>query len=386
MSFRKVTSAIFISAFIFSAANALDKIPFTITSSDGKQVTIDIPADLAPLVEQNKTQIEKALKENGITEDKIKGAGDVAKSYEAQIDQIYEDYKKRYPQLTSPYADTIGQLNNFCDQLVDVIPNTQGFQNIYADAWIGKLIPSAHFGAGVNVGASSIDVSSLKKTAEALDINVGDIPDTLAFPTISADLRIGGIILPFDVGITAMKFDSSTVSAIENAIDPMNFDYYVIGGDVRYALLKGGMLKPKVSLGAGYYYTSGSVGVRNDKASASLDFSSQAYLLEAQASIKLLFLIPFVGTKLIYSKTDINWAVDAKWDQFIDSNASEFGNLIDQGILPSHFSGNSSGSSFHPQIFGGFGLDLFIMTATATVGYDLKSKIISGAISTRISW
>lgn len=375
MNFRKSISIFVTSTLVLALADAAT---ITLQASDGP-VTINVPDDLAPLIEQNKGKIEESLKSNSVTSSTVSG-------YETQITQVYDDYKAKYPNATSPFTDTVGNLNVLCDELVDTIPNTQGIQNIYADAWIGKLIPSAHFGAGVNVGASSLDISSLKKTASALDINVGDIPDNLAFPTINADLRVGGILLPFDIGIAVMKFDSSTIGALEKAIDPMSFDYFVIGGDFRYALLKGGMLKPKVSIGAGYYYTSGNLSVKNDQASASLGFSSQAYLLEAQASIKLLFLIPFVGTKLIYSKTDVDWTVDAQWKNIITTGASDFGNMVDQGIIPSHFSGKSNSTSFHPQVFGGVGFDFFVLSATVSLGYDIKSKIVSGAVSTRLSW
>lgn len=369
---------------ILFAAGAFSQtitVPVTIQAADGS-VTINIPSDLAPLINQNMAQIEQALKTNNINKSKIEGDS----GYEGQILKVYDDYKVRFPGLKSPFEDTVGNINNFCDDLVDVIPNTQGIQNIYADAWIGKLIPGAHFGAGVNAGASSIDISAIKKTAQAMDIDTKDIPDTFGFPTISADLRIGGIFLPFDIGVAVMKFDSSKASAVEKAIDPMNFDYCVFGGDFRYAILKGGMFKPKVSIGAGYYYTNGSVGISNDQASASLNFTSESYILEAQASCKLLFLVPFVGTKMIYSKTNIDWKVDAKWNRIFDSTAPDYAEMLSVGILPSHFSGESSGSGLHPQVFGGVGFDFFIMSATVSAAYDIKSKIISGAVSARISW
>lgn len=377
MKFKRIFSVLFTAILIISWANA-KKISFSI--KNGETAEIEIPDDLAPLIEQNKKQIENALINNSI--DKT-----TAESYGDQIKSMYDKYAAEY-NFESPYGATVGNLNKFSDALVDTIPNTQGIQNIYADAWIGNLIPNAHFGAGINVGASSMDVSSLKKTAEALDIDAGDIPDTLVFPTINADLRVGGFILPFDVGIAVMKFDSSSIGAIKNAIDPMTFDYYVFGGDIRYALLEGGILRPKVSVGAGYYYTSGSFGVNNDEANAALDFSSKAFLLEAQASIKLLCLIPFIGTKLIYSKTNVDWDVGVDLKELIPNTGTinNFNDMVAYGILPEHFNGGSSNSSFHPQIFGGVGFDFFVLSATISLGYDIKSEIISGALSTRISW
>ena len=381
MNFRR--DFLIAGASILFAAGAFSQtitVPVTIQAVDGP-VTINIPSDLAPLINQNMAQIEATLKANNVSSEALQ-------KYETQINNFYENYKQEFSGSMTPFTDTMNGLNGFCDNLVDTIPNTQGIQNIYADAWIGKFIPSVHFGAGVNAGASSIDITALKNTATALDIDVGNVPDMLAFPTINADIRMGGFILPFDVGVVAMKFDSSTLGGLEEKIDPMTFDYFVIGGDFRYGLLKGGMLKPKLSIGAGYYYTRGSVGISNEKASAALDFSSQAYLFEAQTSIKLLFLIPFVGTKLIYSKTNVDWSADAKWNQLVNftGDNSILEDAINNGVLPSHFSGESSGSGLHPQVFGGVGFDFFIMSATVSAAYDIKSKIISGAVSARISW
>ena len=374
MNLKKISSAIFAAGIAVFMANA-ESITFKV--KDG-EATLDIPSDLVPLVNQHKAQIEAALAKNGVTENTSTG-------YQKQINDFYDKYKSQFPSDT-PFTDTVNGLNDFCDDLVDTIPNTQGVQNIYADAWIGKFLPGVHFGAGINVGASSLDISSLKDTAAALDIDTGDIGDTFAFPTINADLRIGGIILPFDIGVAVMKFDSSSYGAIEDAIDPVSFDYTVVGGDIRYALIKGGMLRPKVSVGAGYYYTSGSIEVKDDTASAGMDFSSKAFIMEAQASIKLLFLVPFVGTKLIVSKTKVDWSVDANWAELIDVKDDSLAGIINNGILPSHFKDSTSSTTFHPQLFGGVGFDLGIMSLTTTLGYDVKSSIISGAVSARISW
>lgn len=379
MNLKKISCAILaagIAVFMANAELPKAKVEFQLKGDSKK--SLNIPADLAPLVNQYKGQIEQALITNNVTSSEWD-------DYQTQIDKFYQEYGNQFSSAT-PFTDTIDGLNDFCDDLVDSIPNTQGMQNIYADAWIGKLIPGAHFGGGINVGASSLDISALKDTAAALEIDTGDIGDTLAFPTVNADLRLGGILLPFDIGVAVMKFDSSSYSFVEDAIDPVSFDYYVVGGDIRYALIKGGMLRPKVSVGAGYYYTSGSIEVKDDTASAGMDFSSKAFIMEAQASIKLLFLVPFVGTKLIVSKTKVDWSVDANWAELIDVKDDSLAGIINNGILPSHFEDSTSSTTFHPQLFGGVGFDLGIMSLTTTLGYDVKSSIISGAVSARISW
>lgn len=125
------------------------------------------------------------------------------------VNEAYENIKDYIP-TDSPFTVAENGLNDFCDDLADVIPNSQTQQNVYAEAWIGKLFPGFHFGAGVNAGVSALDVSTLKDAALALGVDdVKDINDTLVFPTITVDARLGGIILPFDIGVTAMSIDTS---------------------------------------------------------------------------------------------------------------------------------------------------------------------------------
>lgn len=120
MNFRR--DFLIAGASILFAAGAFSQtitVPVTIQAADGP-VTINIPSDLAPLINQNMAQIEQALKTNNINKSKIEGDS----GYEGQILKVYDDYKERFPGLKSPFEDTVGNINNFCDDLVDVIPNT----------------------------------------------------------------------------------------------------------------------------------------------------------------------------------------------------------------------------------------------------------------------
>ena len=359
---------------------ASDTITITLTASDGTY-DAQIPADLSSLVSGRTDLINSALQSNSVTTSTLKSIIDA-------LNETYSNIDDYIPTL-QPFTDIQNGLNGFCDDLADTVPNTQPLQNTYAEAWIGKLI---HFGAGVNVGVSQLDISALKDATLALGIDeVDDIEDTLVFPTVTADIRLGGIILPFDVGFTFMSVDTSSLgSAVEDAIDPVVFDYFAIGFDVRYALLQGKhFLKPRVSVGAGYYYTEGSVGVDDESAKASLDFSAQTFVLNAQGSAQFLCFIPFAGVRGLFSKTKADWSISADWPSIIGSDeyTSYLQDAMDYGILPSSLGGSgSSDFKFYPQIFGGIGIDLFIMTMTVSASYDFASSIASAAVSARIAW
>lgn len=369
--------------FAASGLFAIDYKQITVKDINGVSVTIDIPSDVFSLVEGRESEINDALNKYKVDASKIREA-------ESAVKDAYENIKDYIP-TDSPFTVAENGLNDFCDDLADVIPNSQTQQNVYAEAWIGKIFPGFHFGAGVNAGVSALDVSTLKDAALALGVDdVKDINDTLVFPTITVDARLGGIILPFDIGVTAMSIDTSKMDSVDKAIDPVAIDFFTLGADIRYAIFQGGFMRPKWSVGAGFYYTKGGVDVDDDSAKASLDFKSTTFMVNTQASIKLLCLVPFIGGRALFSKTSVDWKVKANWASIIADEADNYyDGVLDAltwGILPSSFSGSSSGFSVYPQVFGGIGLDLLFLNLTVSGSYDIASKIPSAAVSVRVAW
>ena len=369
--------------FAASGLFAIDYKQITVKDVNGVSVTIDIPSDVFSLVEGRESEINDALKTYKVDASKIREA-------ESAVKDAYENIKGYIP-TDKPFTVAENGLNDFCDDLADVIPNSQTQQNVYAEAWIGKIFPGFHFGAGVNAGVSALDVSTLKDAALALGVDdVKDINDTLVFPTITVDARLGGIILPFDIGVTAMSIDTSKMDSVDKAIDPVAIDFFTLGADIRYAIFQGGFMRPKWSVGAGFYYTKGGVDVDDDTAKASLDFKSTTFMVNTQASIKLLCLVPFIGGRALFSKTSVDWKVNADWARIIAKESDTYyegvANALKWGILPRSFSGSSSGFSVYPQVFGGIGLDLMFLNLTVSGSYDIASKIPSAAVSVRVAW
>lgn len=369
--------------FAASGLFAIDYKQITVKDINGVSVTIDIPSDVFSLVEGRESEINDALHENKVTKSQIENAANM-------VNEAYANIKNYIP-TDSPFTVAENGLNDFCDDLADVIPNSQTQQNVYAEAWIGKIFPGFHFGAGVNAGVSALDVSTLKDAALALGVDdVKDINDTLVFPTITVDARLGGIILPFDIGVTAMSIDTSKMDSVDKAIDPVAIDFFTLGADIRYAIFQGGFMRPKWSVGAGFYYTKGGVDVDDDTAKASLDFKSTTFMVNTQASIKLLCLVPFIGGRALFSKTSVDWKVNAEWASIIAKESDTYyegvADALKWGILPSSFSGSSSGFSVYPQVFGGIGLDLLFLNLTVSGSYDIASKIPSAAVSVRVAW
>ena len=123
MNLKKISCAILAAGIAVFMANAeLPKAKVEFQLKDGSKKSLNIPADLAPLVNQYKGQIEQALITNNVTSSEWD-------DYQTQIDKFYQEYGNQFSSAT-PFTDTIDGLNDFCDDLVDSIPNTQGMQNI----------------------------------------------------------------------------------------------------------------------------------------------------------------------------------------------------------------------------------------------------------------
>ena len=91
-------------------------------------------------------------------------------------------------------------LDDFSKELGFSIPQAAVQQNVYAEAFIGKIFPAVppHFAVGIDAGLTHLNTSGLAKAADKLRIS--GVKDDLYLPVFNADIRIGGVIFPFDVG------------------------------------------------------------------------------------------------------------------------------------------------------------------------------------------
>lgn len=278
-------------------------------------------------------------------------------------------------------------LDDFAGELGIAVPQAAVQQNVYADAFIGKVFPSVppHFAVGFNAGLTHINTEGLADAADKLGIS--DIEDNYYFPVMNADLRIGGVFLPFDVGFSFMKLNSLETSAFGSDI---TVDFFTIAADVRYAILEDGLVKPGLSVGAGYSYNSGSFEIGNDDAEASVDYKVHTMYVQAQISKSLnipvvkIGFTPFVGVRAVLSKydNDYDWKVK-------NSTAVQAANLASVAVSGSGSNSQSTFGNFQPQLYGGLGFNFMVVQLTGSVCADLRhlgtdSKLWSGALSLRI--
>lgn len=284
-------------------------------------------------------------------------------------------------------ADTINPgLGDFAEQLAISIPQAATQQNVWADAYIGKSFPSVppHFGGGVNMALTHIDTSGLAEAASALGID--NIEDSYYFPCFTADLRVGGVLLPFDVDIAVMKTGTIDTSVFGS---DLSVDFFTIGADVRYALLEGGLIFPKLSVGAGYFYNQGTFGASSDNGSATIDYKVHTLYGQVQVSKSFLLFTPFLGLRGLVSKYDntYDWEYKGSYASQIEAAASLLGKTVETKGSGSYKSDAFDFGGIQPQVFAGVGVNFLVLQATLSVSADLRnlgdSGLWSGAFSFR---
>jgi hypothetical protein len=345
---------------------------------------IEVPDDVASLVNSHMTEIKTALDKNNVTNEDLK-------KYSTEVTKAYNTID-----IPNPYNTAVNGLNGFSDDLKDTLPNTQIQQNVWANSWIGYLVQVGNgkfcprFGLGANVGAASIKLESFKEMGNAFKLDFGSLPDLLAIPTITFDARLGGVkvndlALPFDFGFTLCGVDSSKLG-LDSLMKDVRFDFFSIGFDARYCVWEPHVLDTKVSVGAGFYYTKGSVSVNNTNANAGLDFSSTNFTLNGQISAKLLFFRPFFGARFMFTNSKVDWYVkNINWRSILNDSSELMASAISSGLLPTNIDGGADGFKFRPVIQGGFAFDLAVIDLTFSGSYDLSSNIFGGAFSLRFS-
>ena len=313
-------------------------------------------------------------------------------------------------------------LNAFAGNILVAAPQAATQQNVWADAYIGKLFPSLppHFGVGISLGGTKMDMTGLKDAATAFEgmindfvpdsgdssitdqlkgtVDFGSIPDIFVMPTVSIDARIGGIFLPFDIGISAMmtnpslfSVDLSDPNSLTSMSAPMTFnafgfngsaDYLTLGIDVRYCVLDGGVILPKVSVGAGYNITKGSFGISSDKsgvdANMNLSFNTQVIYVQAEVSKSIMIATVFGGARALVSNTSTSWA----W--YINGTKSLGGNnLIISGEDSGSCNADTTSSTYQdgkwdfsgvqPQLYAGVGFNFLVFQTSLSVCADIRS-------------
>jgi hypothetical protein len=214
----------------------------------------------------------------------------------------------------------------FSGALATSLPFNAAFGLNWADAYTGMFFPGfpPHFGVGLALGYATMDFEAVDGLLHQFGLSVPDGFDLgqMALPAYVTEARIGGFVLPFDVGLKFGAFENLGNSSI-------TMNYLLVGGEFRYAIIDGkeNALSPNLSIGLGLNYLSGnftgaksslsfSVPSINDRLElsrlkAELQWETLSLDFKAQISKSFLILTPYIGLGASHAWSNAGYAVEA---------------------------------------------------------------------------
>ncbi len=196
-------------------------------------------------------------------------------------------------------------LNEFSAKLIDTLPNTATQTGMWPDAWIGNITPSdfPHAGAGLSFGLAQIDTQGF--SAAAQEVGVASSSDSaLYLPTAAFDLRLGGFVLPFDFGASFLALNK-----VEMDDNSLFVDFLSFSSSIRYAIIEGDTLLPRLSAGIGYSYYDSSISSTSGKSFITVKSKAHVLFAETQISKQIAYYFtPYANVRLLFSDIHNDWS------------------------------------------------------------------------------
>lgn len=295
------------------------------------------------------------------------------------------------------------QFINFSNTLTSIMPENITALNVWPEAHIGKFFPAfpPHFGFGISAAGTLIDTSFAKDTFDTLSKlileNMTDIKldfeckDIMVLPTCAINARLGGFLLPFDIGV----FGVATIPNLPQEFNFGDFDasveYLTFGADLRYAIYEGNIFMPKVSLGVGYFYAQQELNFDINKtksanyndvetnvninANANLLLKTHTFFAQMQISKKILIITPFIGARAYYTffENECDWNYKT---QIVDGESST--PIPDGGQKVYITNKKLNADNIRPQVYLGVGLNAPILQVAINVSWNPITNYWSG--------
>jgi hypothetical protein len=327
---------------------------------------------------------------------------------------------------------TIGKyedgFQNFVDEFSKSLPMNSTVGLNWSDAYIGQLLRvPPNVGFGVTAGVTTIPYRAFEGLFDDLGIDVpSEISDLeglgAPFPAYAIDARVGGVVLPFDVGL---KFGT-----IPGGVDfgDTNVEYTLFGADVRYAIIEQGIgLRPDVSVGVGYNRLNGAVSIPSgigqiqiadvpdpsgtgttqlalDEPNLEFDWGANIFDFRAQASKKILFVEPTIGigaaigvsdssaglTSTVYTDNNGNGSLDSGEElppaqiQNIKEAAAAAEVALPDEFDQTGLGVSSNVNTFAFRIFGGTSFNILLLRLDLGLMYNITSGSVGGSLGARI--
>jgi hypothetical protein len=313
-----------------------------------------------------------------------------------------------------PFADFEASFQDFADGVANSLPISASIGLNWSHAYIGQF---PHFGVGVSVGGMFLPYETMEPIVTALGAGT-TIPEELKtygipFPTIAAGARLGGFGLPFDMGF---KFAIIPEEAKELFSQNVTADYFLIGGDVRLPVIKGKGLIPTLSIGGGYTFVRGQIGITDVSTGETIDLTAEmmpylggtfheliftdpdlvfnwdTHMIEAkaQASWNLFILTPSIGIGAAYGISNAGGGLSSSIVYNTNSGAS-FSDLQDALASAGYAVPSASGLEVMSEangwsfwVFGGTAINLFFVKIDLSAMYNFLNGDYGGSVNVRV--
>ena len=280
-----------------------------------------------------------------------------------------------------------GYMEKFTSNLALSLPFNSSIGLNWSDAFVGK---NPHFAVGAAFGYTIMELGAIDKL---FDLFSPALPDWLGgfggfpIPGWSLEGRIGGWVIPFDIGlkfgILPLKGDNMKKNNIEL------FNYLMVGADFRWSILDTFIKDeelleklPLLSLSMGFNHLNGALGLSagNDKVfyynsandyitvkapKFTLDWKTESMDFKFQISKKLAIFTPYFGLGLSNGWSKAGFELKTK----IEDSAGNLDNARNEFEKAGISNLSSSGFSSSSPVFSGFSSRLF-------TGFSLTAALV----------
>jgi hypothetical protein len=302
-------------------------------------------------------------------------------------------------------ADLQKGVSDFSDAMAKSLPFNASLGLNWSDAYVGKFLPSVppHFGAGGFFGFTTMQMPMINTLAGYLGYNIPFNMDKMFLPAYAAEGRLGGFFLPFDVGL---KF--GMLPEIDLWGTNLKTDYTMFGADVRYAVMEGNLVLPKISVGLGFNYLKGGIGAKVGNAQTfdvgpdtlvlaapdlGLIWETKSLDVKAQISKSFIIVTPYagVGASYAWSKAgyEVNTAVTYNGTPIDEPAKTAIANYL-KGQNVEGVSVDENGISsiqniegFSARIFGGISFNVAVVKFDLSALYNVLDGNFGGSLGVR---
>jgi len=306
-----------------------------------------------------------------------------------------------FTQSATNLDDFKNGISNFAEDLGSVLPMNTVIGLNWNDAYIGDVVNiSPHFGIGLTTGFTTLPYKRIRSLVEnAMGGDSEDIPGIIRktgvpIPAAAIDARIGGFLLPVDLGIKLGYFSMDS--------SDLKIDYLLVGGDVRYCVMDQAILIPKISVGFGFNYMKTDIKLSNALGDditidipatysgltgiSSLDLTSPDLYMEmetkvfdfkTQASWKFLVFEPSIGLGASYGISKVYAGAESKLTK---NNGKQLSQKEKEALSSLGFDIDDSSigytknvRAFAYRVFGGMGFNLSIVRLDFGLMYGMNS-------------